>query len=204
MIDYKRLLCLKELLSLTMMCLSRDTLQCLLADKPNTELWVFKPVCASFTPLPAATHCLLPSRESQECLWEEKKQNTWKVAMAYINSTLSGVVDELGFPGEVFFQLHPAALLQIQQKKFSGKCLLILHLKCAKLYYQAHTKQWSWIWVFMPIYLLWFMWHWSPLYNRVNVRVIYPPEHSLMLHCFCIRLLYQFNVQPFVDSEYPL
>lgn len=75
MIDYKRLLCLKELLSLTMMCMSRDTLQCSLADKPNTELWVFKPVCASFTPLPAATHCLLPSRESQECLWEEKKQN---------------------------------------------------------------------------------------------------------------------------------
>lgn len=41
--------------------------------------------------------------------------------------------------------------------------------------------------------------HWSPLHNRVNVRVIYLPQHGLVLHCFCIRLFYQFNVQPFVD-----
>lgn len=32
MIDFKRLLCLKELLSLTVMCLSRDTAQCSLAN----------------------------------------------------------------------------------------------------------------------------------------------------------------------------
>lgn len=92
----------------------------------------------------------------------------------------------MDFPEGALFQFHPAASLQTQWKKFSGNCLLLLHLKCCKLYYQAQARQWGWIWVFMPRYLLWFMWHWSSLYNRVNVRVIYPPWHGLVLHCFCI------------------
>lgn len=168
-------------------CLSRGMLQCSLANKPHTELWIFHaPICL-FYPFPAVTHCHLPSRKSGDVCRRRKSKigsssSACKVIVAYLSSAF--LWSELDFPEGAFFQLHPAAKLQTQWQKSSGNCLLLLHLTCCKLYYQAYATQWSWIWVFMPIYLLWFMWHWSSLYNRVNVRVLHITwlDAALLLH----------------------
>lgn len=114
-IDYKRLLCLKELFSLTVMCLFRDTLRCSLANKPNTKLWVFKPACASFTPSQLSFTAFFPVGKVRNVCGRRRSKidsfhSTCKVAMAYKKLCLLWRGGWIGFFRGSFLSASPSCI----------------------------------------------------------------------------------------------
>lgn len=126
MIDLKRLLCLKELLSLTMMCPSRDMLRCSLANKPHTELQIFTPPFASFTPSQLSLTAFFPAGKSRDVCRRRKSKtgsfpSTCKVMVSYLSPAFLWGGGWDGFSRGSFLPVSPSCITANTMKEIFWK-----------------------------------------------------------------------------------